>query len=251
MKVKDLISLLSQENQEGEVLFSMDVGCCGDSEILTFAEVDQILEDQTFIRFRCPEFLNSCRKYGHSLELSQEAQASLERGLEQARNGQISELNFEDWYGDIEEVEVEYSLVAYDSEDKVLWNTPIPEKVFNAIKESENDFDEYGDCFPIDREDYLTLQEEFGIVLPFNSWQIAEKTSILLDKLLDCRKPLIDQRNKLVDKPFFLFRKSLKEKVALLDKELDEIDAELNKQRRIYASSGVQWYLERHKGDKQ
>jgi hypothetical protein len=249
MKVKDLISLLSQENQESDIAFSMDVGCCGDSEVLTFAEVDQILEDLTFMRFRCPDFLSSCRKYGGYLELSRESKASLERGLEDLKNGRISPINLDKDFKD-EDFIIEYSLVAYDSEDKVLWNTPVPEKVFNLLNKEGNDFDEYGDCFPIDQEDYRILQYELGIILPFNSWQIAEKTSILLDKLLDCRKPLIEKRNSLVDKPFFLFRKSLKEKVALLDKELDEIDAELNKQRKIYASSGVQWYLERHKGDK-
>jgi hypothetical protein len=300
MKVKDLVDLLLQENQESEVTFSMDVGCCGDSEILIFAEVDQVLEDSTFIRFRCPEFLNSCRKYGHHLELSRESKAFLERGLEDAKNGRISPLNLEEELTEHRKINtdnlpvlealdrgepvdheqtqrflnllrstpklpdnshkvifeddpylrsfprvLQYSLVAYDSEDKVLWSTPIPEKVFNVVKESEKDFDQYGDCFPIYQEDYILLQQELGIILPFNFWQIAEKTSIVLDKLLECRKPLVEHRNELVKRPFFLFRKSLKEKVALLDKEIEEVDLELNKQRRIYASSGVRWYLER------
>jgi hypothetical protein len=138
---------------------------------------------------------------------------------------------------------IQYFLVAYDSEDKLVWSLPVLDKVFRIIKESANDFDEYGDCFPLDYEDCVTLQRELGLVLPFN--QIEDRTSIILDKLLERRRPLIEHRNELVERPFFLFRKSLKEKVVLLDKEIEEIDLELNKQRRIYASSGVRWYLER------
>jgi hypothetical protein len=42
---------------------------------------------------------------------------------------------------------------------------------------------------------------------------------------------LIKQRNKIVDSPFYLFRKSLQEKLCRLDVELDQIDLEIFRER--------------------
>ncbi len=60
----------------------------------------------------------------------------------------------------------------------------------------------------------------------------TEKATTIFDELLERREPLIRQRNKLVDKPFFLFRKQLLTRVSEIDEQVAIIDRELGRHRR-------------------
>jgi hypothetical protein len=65
LTVKELIAELQTYDLESEVQFSMDVGCCGETECLEFHDVDSYYNKHVVINFDVPEFLNSCRKYAN------------------------------------------------------------------------------------------------------------------------------------------------------------------------------------------
>lgn len=60
----------------------------------------------------------------------------------------------------------------------------------------------------------------------------TNRNDTLLVELYRKREPLILKRNSLVDKPFFLLRRSLREQVEKIDEQLDPIDLEIWKHRK-------------------
>ncbi len=60
----------------------------------------------------------------------------------------------------------------------------------------------------------------------------TEKSTTILDELLERRFPLIQQRHQLVDRPFFLFRRRLLNRVGEIDAQIAVIDGELGRYRR-------------------
>ena len=60
----------------------------------------------------------------------------------------------------------------------------------------------------------------------------TEKSTTILDELLERRYAFIWQRNQLVDRPFFLFRRRLLNRVGEIDAQIAAIDGELGRHRR-------------------
>ena len=69
MKVKELVAeLMSQENQEAELYFAMEVGCCSEKEWLTLRDVEQH-KDGFFFYFNPMDGYETCRKVSAINEL--------------------------------------------------------------------------------------------------------------------------------------------------------------------------------------
>lgn len=71
MKLKDYLKQFEGMDPEAEMIHTMSVGCCGDSETLEDPDVEarQYVfkkEPYSHVQINYPsfEFLNSCRKYG-------------------------------------------------------------------------------------------------------------------------------------------------------------------------------------------
>lgn len=64
---------------------------------------------------------------------------------------------------------MKYSLVAYDAQDRVLWNIPTSSETFDLFKKFKKGLDSQGDCFLIDEEVYSLLGERADLMIPFES----------------------------------------------------------------------------------
>lgn len=65
MKLSEFLQLFDGMDENSEMSFRLDVGCCGDSEPLGNPDADEF-NGYVFINFPTLDFLNSCRKYANA-----------------------------------------------------------------------------------------------------------------------------------------------------------------------------------------
>lgn len=67
-----------------------------------------------------------------------------------------------------------------------------------------------------------------NLFMGFGLMKVCRCSERYIKKLYEIRGYIIDARNVIVSKPFFLYRKKLINKVDLLDKAIDAIDIEVS-----------------------
>ena len=70
MKLKELLEELKNLPEDTDIIFNMAVGCCSEVEYLPLSDIDTDTKGYVTFWLDCPDFLNSCRKYGAAIRRS-------------------------------------------------------------------------------------------------------------------------------------------------------------------------------------